>query len=211
VGKIPRKAGALVKWNLQPERQKGSRVAALPRGSAPRSGRGGCRFTGCVTETPPERGAEPRTGTPPCVRSMLELDRTPRLRRTRLISHACHRRAYPRHRIWLQRRRDRPGDFSIKSTKVQSFDDAITGTKRPQSLNSANRANGIGNARSLESSPQTAEQEALLSTTPIAVTAGLDSGSKHSPAGVSYAAAGVGWHRDICQWGNQRTTFYAPH
>jgi hypothetical protein len=42
---------------------------------------------------------------------------------------------------WLGRRRDRPSDFSIKSTKVQSFDDAITSTKRPKSLNSANRMN----------------------------------------------------------------------
>jgi hypothetical protein len=45
----------------------------------------------------------------------------------------------PRTVSWLGRRRDRPGDFSIKSTKVQNFADAITDAKRPQSLNSANR------------------------------------------------------------------------
>jgi hypothetical protein len=62
------------------------------------------------------------------------LDRTERGDQRR-----SHRMGYPRHPIWLQRRRDRPGDFSIKSTRVQSFDNAITGTKRAQSLNSGNR------------------------------------------------------------------------
>ena len=60
-------------------------------------------------------------------------------------------------RLW--RRRDRPGDFSIKSTKVQSFDDAITGTKRPKSLHSANAGNRA------PSPPRMAEQGALLRTT----------------------------------------------
>jgi hypothetical protein len=47
----------------------------------------------------------------------------------------------------LERRRAGPVDFSIKSTKVQSFDDAITSAKRFQSPNSANRTNSETGAR----------------------------------------------------------------
>jgi hypothetical protein len=59
-------------------------------------------------------------------------------------------------------RRDGPGDFSIKSTKVQNFDDAITGAKKPKSLNSANRMKRVGNRRS---DPRGGRPRALLRTT----------------------------------------------
>jgi hypothetical protein len=87
--------------------------------------------TGCVTETP----NEPRTGTLPicgsmCSNSIGRLDREER----EVDQSRSHRMAYPRRRILLQRRRDRPRDFSIKSTKVQSFDTRQThprGMSRP--------------------------------------------------------------------------------
>jgi len=80
----------------------------------------------------PDGIAPPRA--PMCSNSIGRLDRVERGDQRR-----SHKIAYPRHRIWLQRRRDSSGNFSIKSTKVQSFDDTITGAKRPQSLNSGNR------------------------------------------------------------------------
>jgi hypothetical protein len=115
-----------------------------------------------------------------------------------------HRMGYPRHRIWLLRRRDRPGDFSIKSTKVQSFDDAITGGKKPQSLNSGNRP-----IRGPKLAPRTAEQETLLRTTSDHRNiAGIRDRSIRLPG--RYAVAGVGRHPDICQPRNRRTIILRP-
>jgi hypothetical protein len=76
-------------------------------------------------------------------------------------------------------RRDRPCDFSMKSTKVQSFDDAITGAKRPQSLNSTNRTNRGSECRKSDT-PSKGLSSAPL---PMAVTARLAWGPKHSPSG----------------------------
>jgi hypothetical protein len=107
-------------------------------------------------------------------------------------------------RGWLRRRRDRPGGFAITSTKVQSFDDAITGTKRAQSLNSGNRTIRGRKCPKSALRPRTAEQETLLRTTSDHRNiAGL--GIEALAFGGRYAVAGVGRHPDICQPRNRRT------